>query len=88
MFFSGKYTLEGDEESKLIHDAMGYQVAKDIGAAAAVLNGGNKNKYFSYFIFCNINLVIFYWCFSMLLIIINCDVTIIYVESITKHIYI
>jgi len=31
--------LEGDPKSKLIHDAMGYQVSKDIGAAAAVLNG-------------------------------------------------
>lgn len=31
--------LEGDSKAKLIHDAMGYQVAKDIGAAAAVLNG-------------------------------------------------
>jgi butyrate kinase len=31
--------LEGDQKAKLIHDAMGYQVAKDIGAAAAVLNG-------------------------------------------------
>ncbi len=31
--------LEGDPKAKLIHDAMGYQVAKDIGAAAAVLNG-------------------------------------------------
>ncbi|GKX67203.1 butyrate kinase [Inconstantimicrobium mannanitabidum] len=34
-----KAALEGDEKSKLVHDAMGYQVAKDIGAAAAVLNG-------------------------------------------------
>lgn len=31
--------LEGDPKAKLIHDAMGYQVAKEIGAAAAVLNG-------------------------------------------------
>lgn len=31
--------LEGDPKAKLIHDAMGYQVSKDIGAAAAVLNG-------------------------------------------------
>lgn len=31
--------LEGDPKAKLVHDAMGYQVAKDIGAAAAVLNG-------------------------------------------------
>jgi butyrate kinase len=31
--------LEGDSKAKLIHDALGYQVAKDIGAAAAVLNG-------------------------------------------------
>ena len=31
--------LEGDQKAKLIHDAMGYQVAKEIGAAAAVLNG-------------------------------------------------
>ncbi|GEQ22645.1 butyrate kinase 2 [Clostridium butyricum] len=31
--------LEGDPKSKLVHDAMGYQVAKEIGAAAAVLNG-------------------------------------------------
>ena len=31
--------LKGEPKSKLVHDAMGYQVAKDIGAAAAVLNG-------------------------------------------------
>src|SRR5471030_1995928 len=31
--------LKGDQKAKLIHDAMGYQVSKDIGAAAAVLNG-------------------------------------------------
>ncbi|MDP4144978.1 MAG: butyrate kinase [Bacillota bacterium] len=31
--------LAGDAKAKLIHDAMGYQVAKDIGAAAAVLDG-------------------------------------------------
>lgn len=31
--------LVGDEKTKLIHDAMGYQVSKDIGAAAAVLKG-------------------------------------------------
>jgi butyrate kinase len=31
--------LEGDSKAQLIHDALGYQVAKDIGAAAAVLNG-------------------------------------------------
>ena len=31
--------LEGEPKAKLIHDAMGYQVSKDIGAAAAVLNG-------------------------------------------------
>ncbi|MDR3593915.1 butyrate kinase [Clostridium sp.] len=31
--------LKGDIKSKLIHDAMAYQVAKDIGAAATVLNG-------------------------------------------------
>ena len=31
--------LKGEPKAKLIHDAMGYQVAKDIGAAAAVLNG-------------------------------------------------
>jgi len=31
--------LKGDKKAKLIHDAMGYQVSKDIGAAAAVLNG-------------------------------------------------
>jgi butyrate kinase len=31
--------LQGNPKSKLIHDAMGYQVSKDIGAAAAVLNG-------------------------------------------------
>lgn len=34
-----KAALEGDPKAKLIHDAMGYQVAKEIGAAAAVLNG-------------------------------------------------
>ncbi|AWK49588.1 butyrate kinase [Clostridium beijerinckii] len=34
-----KATLKGDPKAKLIHDAMGYQVAKSIGAAAAVLNG-------------------------------------------------
>lgn len=31
--------LEGEPKAKLIHDSMGYQVSKDIGAAAAVLNG-------------------------------------------------
>lgn len=31
--------LKGDLKSKLIYEAMGYQVAKDIGAAAAVLCG-------------------------------------------------
>jgi butyrate kinase len=31
--------LEGDKTAKLIHDAMGYQIAKEIGAAAVVLNG-------------------------------------------------
>lgn len=31
--------LEGEPKAKLVHDAMGYQVSKDIGAAAAVLNG-------------------------------------------------
>ncbi|EKQ55584.1 MULTISPECIES: butyrate kinase [unclassified Clostridium] len=31
--------LEGDPKAKLVHDAMGYQVAKDIGAAATVLSG-------------------------------------------------
>lgn len=31
--------LKGDPKAKLVHDAMGYQVAKDIGAAAAVLDG-------------------------------------------------
>jgi butyrate kinase len=31
--------LEGNSKAQLIHDALGYQVAKDIGAAAAVLNG-------------------------------------------------
>jgi butyrate kinase len=31
--------LEGDSKAQLIHDALGYQVSKDIGAAAAVLNG-------------------------------------------------
>jgi len=31
--------LKGDSKAKLIHDAMGYQVVKDIGAAAAVLSG-------------------------------------------------
>lgn len=31
--------LKGDPKSKLIYDAMGYQVSKEIGAAAAVLNG-------------------------------------------------
>jgi len=34
-----KAALEGDPKAKLIHDAMGYQVAKSIGAAAAVLSG-------------------------------------------------
>ncbi|WP_160690177.1 butyrate kinase [Clostridium sp. C2-6-12] len=34
-----KAALEGDPKAKLVHDAMGYQVSKDIGAAAAVLNG-------------------------------------------------
>lgn len=31
--------LEGEPKAKLVHDAMGYQVAKEIGAAATVLNG-------------------------------------------------
>lgn len=31
--------LKGDAKSKLVHDAMGYQVAKDIGAASTVLKG-------------------------------------------------
>ncbi|OOM72333.1 butyrate kinase 2 [Clostridium puniceum] len=31
--------VEGEPKAKLVHDAMGYQVAKDIGGAAAVLNG-------------------------------------------------
>lgn len=31
--------LEGEPKAKLVHDAMGYQVAKEIGAAAVVLNG-------------------------------------------------
>ena len=34
-----KAALEGEPRARLVHDAMGYQVAKDIGAAAAVLNG-------------------------------------------------
>jgi len=31
--------LKGDPKSKLVYDSMGYQVAKDIGSAAAVLSG-------------------------------------------------
>lgn len=31
--------LEGDEKARLIQDAMSYQVAKEIGAMAAVLHG-------------------------------------------------
>jgi len=31
--------LKGDPKSKLVNDSMGYQVAKDIGSAAAVLSG-------------------------------------------------
>ncbi|MFL0167738.1 butyrate kinase [Candidatus Clostridium helianthi] len=31
--------LDGDPKSKIVHDAMGYQVSKEIGAAATVLNG-------------------------------------------------
>lgn len=31
--------LQGNPKARLIYDAMGYQVAKEIGAAAAVLNG-------------------------------------------------
>jgi len=31
--------IVGDTKAKLVHDAMGYQVSKEIGAAAAVLNG-------------------------------------------------
>lgn len=31
--------LKGEGKAKLVHDAMGYQVAKEIGAAAIVLNG-------------------------------------------------
>lgn len=34
-----KAALAGDEKAKLIENAMGYQIAKDIGAAAAVLDG-------------------------------------------------
>lgn len=34
-----KAAIAGDEKAKLIQDAMGYQVASDIGAAAAVLYG-------------------------------------------------
>ncbi|MBN7573481.1 butyrate kinase [Clostridium sp. 2-1] len=31
--------LDGDPKAKIVHDAMGYQVSKEIGAAATVLNG-------------------------------------------------
>ena len=31
--------LDGDPKAKMVHDAMGYQVSKEIGAAATVLNG-------------------------------------------------
>lgn len=34
-----KAAIAGDERAKLIQDSMGYQIAKDIGAAAAVLDG-------------------------------------------------
>ncbi|MFO7933814.1 MAG: butyrate kinase [Bacteroidales bacterium] len=34
-----KMAGEGDPEAKLIQDAMGYQISKEIGAMAAVLNG-------------------------------------------------
>jgi butyrate kinase (EC 2.7.2.7) len=34
-----KAALAGDPKAKLIHDAMGYQVAKEIGKCAAVLSG-------------------------------------------------
>ncbi|WP_234122387.1 butyrate kinase [Clostridium hydrogenum] len=34
-----KGLMEGDPKATLLYNAMGYQVAKDIGAAAAVLNG-------------------------------------------------
>ena len=34
-----KADLAGDEKAKLVHDAMGYQVAKEIGKCAAVLSG-------------------------------------------------
>ena len=34
-----KRILEGDEKAKLIYDVMIYQIAKDIGAMAAVLKG-------------------------------------------------
>ncbi|MCD2347580.1 butyrate kinase [Clostridium guangxiense] len=34
-----KAALRGDEKAKKVEEAMGYQVAKDIGAAAAVLDG-------------------------------------------------
>ena len=34
-----KAALEGESKAKLVHDSMGYQVAKDIGGAATVLNG-------------------------------------------------
>ncbi len=34
-----KMALAGDEKAKLVHDAMAYQVAKEIGAMATVLKG-------------------------------------------------
>jgi butyrate kinase len=34
-----KRIREGDEKAKLIQDAMCYQVAKEVGASAAVLKG-------------------------------------------------
>lgn len=34
-----KMIADGDEKAKLIYDAMGYQIAKEIGAVATVLEG-------------------------------------------------
>jgi butyrate kinase len=34
-----KMILSGDEKAKLVYEAMGYQISKEIGAAAAVLGG-------------------------------------------------
>ena len=40
-----KRIAKGDEKAKLIYDAMAYQVAKEIGAASAVLKGRSMQSF-------------------------------------------